>query len=118
MAQRRAQFAYLFAALHVQDRDAALPWYQQLFGRPPDFVPNNDEAVWQVADTASVYILAEGTVVGGGDVNLIVDDLEATLVGLRLRNIHAGPIVMIGDVGRKFRVFDPDGNSIWFTELG
>lgn len=117
MTERRADFAYLFAALHVQDRDAARPWYQQLFGRPPDFVPNDVEAVWQVADTASVYILADGSRVGGGDVNLIVDNLSATLAGLTSRNIRTGPVVVIDGVGRKSRVFDPEGNSIWFTEL-
>ena len=30
---------YVFAGLVVQNRDKAAAWYQRLFGRPPDLLP-------------------------------------------------------------------------------
>ena len=51
--------SYAFAGLVVANRDQAAAWYERLFGRPPTFLPNDAEAVWQVADTASVYLLAD-----------------------------------------------------------
>jgi hypothetical protein len=117
VVDRPIDFHYFFAALHVRERDAALPWYERLFGRAPNFLPTDVEAVWQVAETASVYILADGTRVGGGEVNLIVDNLDAQRVALQARNIVTEPIVVIEGAGRKSRVLDPDGNAIWFTEL-
>jgi predicted enzyme related to lactoylglutathione lyase len=111
-----SDFSYVFAALHVADRDAALHWYEQLFGRAANFLPNDSEAVWQVAETASIYVLADGVRVGGGEVTVVVDDLDAHRARLEARQIVPEPIV-VRDAGRKSRVLDPDGNTIWFVEL-
>ena len=43
---------YVFAGLVVANRNQAAAWYERLLGRPPDFLPNDAEAVWQVAGTA------------------------------------------------------------------
>ena len=51
------RITYVFAGLVVVNRDQAAAWYERLLGRPPDFLPNEAEAVWQVANTA-VEILA------------------------------------------------------------
>jgi len=40
----------LFAGIPVTDYTAALPWYEQFFGGRPAFLPNDTEAVWEVAD--------------------------------------------------------------------
>jgi hypothetical protein len=109
--------SYVFAALHVKGRDAALAWYERLFDRAADFLQNDDEAVWQVAQTASVYLLCDGVRSGGGEVVLVVADLDGQRAALATRDISAEAIVVVPDAARKSRVLDPDGNMIWFIEL-
>ena len=49
----------LFAGIPVTDYAAALPWYERLLGRQPSFLPNDVEAVWEVAESRYVYIVQE-----------------------------------------------------------
>ena len=39
----------LFVGIPVTDYAAARPWYERFFGRAPSFLPNDTEAVWEVA---------------------------------------------------------------------
>jgi hypothetical protein len=50
---------YVFMALAAAEHAAALAWYTRLFGRGPDMVPTEGEAVWRLAGSASVYVLAD-----------------------------------------------------------
>lgn len=109
--------SYAFACLVVTDRDRAATWYERLFGKPPDFLPTEDEAVWQVAPTASMYILADAERAGRGIVTLIVDDLDATLLEIEGRGIIAGRFNEVTGAGRKSVIKDPDGNEVALVEL-
>ncbi len=109
--------SYAFACLMVTNRDLAAAWYERFFGRPPTFLPNDKEAVWQVAETASVYILADSDRAGRGVVTLIVDDLEATLAEIADRGITPGPIEEVTGAGHKSTTLDPDGNEVALVEL-
>jgi hypothetical protein len=40
----------LFAGIPVRDYTAAAAWYERLLGAPPSFLPNDTEAVWELAD--------------------------------------------------------------------
>lgn len=40
----------LFAGIPVRDYTAATTWYERLIGAPPSFLPNDTEAVWELAD--------------------------------------------------------------------
>ena len=42
---------YVFAGIPVAHCDVAPGWYERLIGRPPDLVPNDDEAAWRLTDT-------------------------------------------------------------------
>ena len=46
----------LFAGLPVADYERALAWYQQLLGSEPSFLPNDTEAVWEIAENRYVFI--------------------------------------------------------------
>jgi hypothetical protein len=107
---------YVFAGLVVANRDRAAVWYERLFGRPADFFPNDAEAVWRLADTASVYLLADKDRAGQGVMTLIVTDLDSRL-GISGRGIAAGPIEDIEGVGRKSVTKDPDSKAVAFAEL-
>ena len=46
----------LFAGVPVADYTTALAWYERLLGSPPAFVPNEIEAVWELAEHRYLYI--------------------------------------------------------------
>ncbi|HWF79227.1 MAG TPA: VOC family protein [Streptosporangiaceae bacterium] len=109
--------SYVFAGLVVADRDQAAGWYARLFGRPADMLPNDAEAAWQLAGSASLYLLANPARAGHGVFTLVVDDLDGMLAELAARGIVHGPTEEVGTAGRKCVITDPDGNTISIVEL-
>jgi predicted enzyme related to lactoylglutathione lyase len=109
--------SYVFAGLVVTNRDQAAAWYERLLGRPPDFLPNDAEAVWQLASTASVYLLADADRAGRGVTALVVDDLDATLAEIAGRGIVPEAIEEVPGAGRKAVIPDPDGNEVSLVEI-
>lgn len=108
---------YAFACLLVTDRDEAVAWYERLLGKRPDFLPHDREAVWQLAATASLYVLVDDVRAGRGVVTLVVDDLDATLSEITARGIKPGRIEEMPGAGRKSVITDPDGNEIGLVEI-
>jgi catechol 2,3-dioxygenase-like lactoylglutathione lyase family enzyme len=103
---------HVFAGIPVADRDAAVGWYERLAARPPDLIPNADEAAWQLNDTGWVYVIADADRAGSALHTLLVDDLDAFLTGLAERGIAASPVTTIGDGVRVAIIADPDGNRL------
>lgn len=66
----------LFAGIPVTDYAAALPWYERFFGRRPSFLPNDIEAVWEMADDRYIYIVQDPERAGNALVMSFVDDLD------------------------------------------
>ena len=60
----------------VTDYAAALSWYEQFFGGRPSFLPNDTEAVWEVAEHRYIYIVQEPERAGNALVLSFVDDLD------------------------------------------
>src|SRR5947209_3692800 len=108
---------YVFAGLAVANRDEAATWYERLLGRPPDFLPNDTEAVWQLAATASVYLRVDADRAGRGMMTLVVDDLSASLTEIASRGIEVGTIEEIPGAGRKSVIIDLDGNAVEIVEI-
>ena len=109
--------SYVFAGLIVTDRDQAADWYARLLGRPADMRPNDAEAAWQLAESASLYLLADPHRAGQGILTLVVDDLDAQAAQLRKRGIAVPPPEQVGGAGRKCAITDPDGNTVSLVEL-
>jgi glyoxylase I family protein len=109
--------SYVFAGLVVADRDKAADWYARFFGRPPDMLPNDAEAAWQLVGSASLYLLADPARAGRGVFTLMVDDLEGARRELAARGLAAPPAEQVGTAGRKCVITDPDGNSVSLVEL-
>jgi predicted enzyme related to lactoylglutathione lyase len=103
---------HLFAGIPVTDRDAALGWYERFAGRPPDLIPNQDEAAWQLTETGWIYIVTDGPRAGSASNTLLVDDLDGFLAELTERGIEAGPIETLGSGARRATAIDPDGNRL------
>ena len=108
---------YVFAGLVVADRDRAAEWYTDLIGRPADVLPNDAEAAWQLAESASLYIRADPARAGRGVLTLIVTDLDTRIAEITARGIAPGPVEVVGEAGRKCVITDPDGNELEIVQL-
>lgn len=109
--------SYVFAGLLVADRDLAADWYARLIGRQADMLPNDAEAAWQLADSASLYLRADPGRAGRGVITLIVTDLDARIAAIAARGIAPGPVEVVGEAGRKCVITDPDGNEVEIVQL-
>jgi len=107
----------LFASVPVADLQAAKPWYEQLFGRVADIVPNENEVMWRVAGNGWLYVIEDPERAGRTVVTISVDNLDQFVADLTGRGIGAGPSEAVGDAGRKANVVDADGNVLSWIEV-
>jgi predicted enzyme related to lactoylglutathione lyase len=107
----------LFASVPVADLHVALGWYEQLFGRPADIVPNKNEVMWCVAGNGWLYVIEDPDRAGRTVVTISVSDLDQFVADLASRRISAGPIEAVGDAGRKANVVDSDGNVVSWIQV-
>ena len=49
----------LFASVPVADLREAVPWYEQLFGREADLVPNENEVMWRMTPSGWLYVVED-----------------------------------------------------------
>ena len=104
----------LFAGIPVNDLTAALAWYQRLLGSPPTFVPNDIEAVWELAQHRSVFIEQRPEHAGHAMHTIIVDDLDDLVAQITDRGLEPTKRETYSNGVRKFIYRDPDGNEIGF----
>ena len=101
-----------FAGMATADLAAGRAWYERLLGRPPDLIPNENEAAWQLTQGGWMYVVGDAERAGGSLLTLLVADLEHEVGELGQRGIDAGGIETIPGVVRTVRITDPDGNRI------
>ena len=102
---------HLFGGIHVSDRDTAAGWYERFFGRPPDLVPNAQEAAWRLTETSWVYVIAGAGAAGSSLHTLLVADLDSFLERTQAAGIASGAQETKGGT-RVVMVEDPDGNRL------
>ena len=107
----------LFACVPVARLGAAMGWYEQLFGRPADIVPNENEVMWCVAGNGWLYVIEDPERAGRTVVTISVSDLDQFVTDLASRGISAGPIEAVGAAGRKANVVDAAGNVISWIQV-
>jgi hypothetical protein len=95
----------LFAGISVRDLPQALAWYEQLLGSAPAFFPNEDEAVWEVAEHRYVYVERRPQHAGHALTTLFVDDLDERVAAISRRGLNGV---------RKVTYRDADGNEFGF----
>lgn len=110
------EITHLFAVLAVTDFGRGCEWYERLFGRPPDRLPREGEAIWQLSPEASLYLLADPTRAGSGFLTVAVSDLDAHVGTLGARGVPVGEHPAGAGMLRRVSVDDPDGNTITFFE--
>ena len=107
---------WFFAGVPVADYSAALAWYKRLMGREPDFIPDENEAVWQVVESGWVYVIADPGRAGRALITLMVDDLDPLVAELEGRGVAVGAIETQPGLYRLAEITDPDGNKIRFGQ--
>jgi predicted enzyme related to lactoylglutathione lyase len=107
----------VLAGVAVADFDAVLPWYERLFGRPPDALPMEGLAEWHVPSGGAVQLVANAERAGRSTLTLDLDGLEHELAAMRGRGLDAGAVddttsdkVLIASMS------DPEGNAITLVE--
>jgi hypothetical protein len=102
----------LFAGIPVTDYAAALPWYEQFFGGPPAFLPNDTEAAWEVAAHRYIYIVQNSERAGNALVLSFVDDLDDRVAKIARRGIEPAKRETPASGVIKVTYRDPEGNEI------
>ena len=106
--------ADLFAGIPVADYTRALQWYERLFGAPPSFVPDETEAVWELAEHRYVYIDVRPEHAGHAMHTIFVEDLDALVAQIGERGLAPAERETYSNGVRKVMYRDPDGNEIGF----
>lgn len=104
----------LFAGIPVKDRATSLKWYEQLLGSPPAFLPNDIEAVWELAEHRYLYIEQRPEYAGGGKHTLFVGDIDSVVSQIAERGLEPTQRETYENGVRKITYRDPDGNEIGF----
>jgi len=104
----------LFAGVSVSDYEHAVAWYERLLGAPPSFLPNDVEAVWEVAEHRYVYVEVRPEHAGHALHTLFVDDLDDRVAAISERGIEPAERETYDNGVRKVTYRDPDGNEFGF----
>jgi hypothetical protein len=102
----------LFAGIPVTDYAAARPWYERFFGRQPSFLPNDIEAVWEVAEHRYIYIVQDPDRAGNALVLSFVDDLDDRVAEIAGRGIEPAKRETYDGGVAKVTYRDAEGNEI------
>jgi hypothetical protein len=104
----------LFAGVPVSDYAVARSWYERLLGRKPSFLPHATEAVWELAEHRSLYIVEDSGRAGRAVVTIFVDELEALVAAIASRGLEPDERVTYSSGASKAIYRDADGNEIGF----
>ena len=104
----------LFAGIPVTDYAASLAWYERLFGAPPSFFPNHDEAVWELAEHRFVFIERRPGHAGHARHLVFVDNLDALVAQIAERGLDPAERETLSNGVRKVAYRDPDRNAFEF----
>jgi predicted enzyme related to lactoylglutathione lyase len=107
----------VLAGVAVADVDAVRPWYERLFGRPPDALPMEGLVEWHIPAGGVVQLVASPNRAGRSLLTLDLDDLEHELAAMRARGLDAGAL----DDTTSTKVLiaattDPEGNEITLVQ--
>ena len=104
----------LFAGIPVRDYAAAVAWYERLLGAAPSFLPNDTEAVWELAEHRYIDIDVRPENAGHAMHTLFVSDFDARVSQIAERGLEPAERETYGNGVRKVTFRDPDGNEIGF----
>lgn len=104
----------LFAGIPVRDYAFAVAWYERLLGAPPSFLPNDTEAVWELAENRYVFIEVRPDHAGHAMHTVFLSDFDARIAEIAERGLEPAERETYDNGVRKATFRDPDGNEIGF----
>jgi catechol 2,3-dioxygenase-like lactoylglutathione lyase family enzyme len=104
----------LFAGIPVRDYRSAVAWYERLLGAPPSFLPNDVEAVWEIAENRYLFIEVRPEHAGHALHTVFVEDFDGWMAQLAERGLEPAQREVYDNGVRKHTFRDPDGNEIGF----
>ena len=104
----------LFAGIPVADYERARTWYERLLGSGPSFLPNDTEAVWELAEHRFVFIEVRPEHAGHAMHTIFLDDFDGRVREMADRGVEPALRETYGNGVRKATYRDPDGNEIGF----
>lgn len=102
----------LFAGIPVSDLQRALGWYERLLGSGPSFLPNDVEAVWELAEHCYVYVELRPDHAGHARSTVFVDDLEERIAAGAARGVEPVERETYSNGVRHATYRDADGNEL------
>ena len=103
------------AGISVNDIEAAIIWYHELVGRPPDIRPMPGVAGWQFRGGGWIEVFEDAERAGLSTVIFAIESLQEQLdiiagMGLEVEKKE------IPSIGTITLIRDPDGNRIAFAD--
>jgi hypothetical protein len=108
--------SHIFAGIPVADLQAGVNWYERVFGKPPDMSPNDQEAVWHMTASASVYVVRDPGRAGKALLTVAVSDLQQLIAQLADRGLPDRAIQRTTGPPPTVIVTDAEGNRVTFFE--
>jgi catechol 2,3-dioxygenase-like lactoylglutathione lyase family enzyme len=103
-----------FAGFPVRDFAAASDWYERLLGTPPAFLPNDIEAVWELAEHRYLFIKVLPEDAGHAYNLIFLSDLDGFTGRAADRGVVPSTSEALGNGVRRVVYRDPDGNEVGF----
>ncbi|MET8066079.1 VOC family protein [Micromonospora sp. NPDC005686] len=104
----------LFAGVPISDLAVSTAWYERLLGAPPQFLPNDHEAVWELAEHRCLYIEVRPGHAGHAMQTIFVEDFDSRVAAIAARGLEPATRETYDNGVRKVIFHDPDGNEIGF----
>jgi hypothetical protein len=104
----------LFAGICVSDYAAARPWYERLLGSEPSFLPHETEAVWELGEHRSIFVVEDPERAGHALHTIFVEELDSLVSEIASRGISPAERETYSNGVRKAIYRDADGNEIGF----
>ncbi|MEU3601416.1 VOC family protein [Streptomyces sp. NPDC006798] len=104
----------LFAGIPVSVCPRALEWYERLLGAPPAFLPNDTEAVWELAEHRCLFIEHRPGRAGGALHTVFVGGFDERVAAVAARGLEPDQRETYANGVRKAVYRDPDGNEVSF----
>lgn len=104
----------VLASVAVKDLNAAVTWYEKLFGRPPTR-PMPEVAEWRFERGGWLQVYQLPARAGSGSFTLVVSDIDEQAARLEKLRIGTGQRTS-GERVNTLMITDPDGNHIAFAQ--
>lgn len=103
-----------FAGFPVTDYHAAKDWYELLLGQPPALLPNDIEAVWELAEHRYLFIKVLPKDAGHAFNLFFLSDLDTFVNQVAERGLKPHKKERLSNGVRRVVYKDPDGNEVGF----